>query len=154
MSSPCFPLEPLILMKNPQGKMITVHTNNEGLSTGSAKPKHSTNLAPQSPGKGASRFKVNVHVDLPVAAEVILEASNAKEAGALAENIVKQKTVMEKLHKTLGIQTITVPDQSNQQINVQIESLLEDITPEAMAWKMVDLDSGEHWEPVFQSLIF
>jgi hypothetical protein len=95
-----------------------------------------------------------VHTDIPVAAEVILEARNPKEAGVLAENIVKQTTVMERLHKTLGTQTITIPNPSNQQINVRLESLLHDIGAEAMAWKMVDLDSGEHWEPEFRSLIY
>jgi hypothetical protein len=104
----------------------------------------------RSPREASSRFKVHAHMDIPVAAELIIEANSATEAGKLAVGLLQDGPVLERLHKLIAIQTVSVPIQSNQQVGIRFESLLLDIGPEVSAWKMVDLNSGEHWEPLFE----
>jgi hypothetical protein len=97
------------------------------------------------------RFKVYVHMEVPVGAEVTLEADTPEEAHELAQDLLVQAPVCDHLWRLLHCQKISLKaPQSNQLADVELESVLLDLPPVVLAWDSVDLDSGKHCGSKFQ----
>jgi hypothetical protein len=108
---------------------------------------------PQPALQTPNRFRVLANLTIPVGAEVILQASSPKEAQEQTESLLMDSSFVGQLHKIIASRTISLLMQSNQQIDIHVESVLLDCPPEVMVWDMVDMNSGTNCGPKFESLV-
>jgi hypothetical protein len=108
----------------------------------------------KSPPRGSRRFKVHAHLELPVAAEVTIEARDAREAHRLTDRILELPSITKQLDRMIRVRRLSVPTGLGRQVDIQVESLLLHLPNRFLVWKIVDLDSAKPCGPKFKSLLY
>ncbi len=97
-----------------------------------------------SPSQLATRsFKALVEIDIPLTAEVTVNARSPQEADELVQVLLQKFCCPEKLQR-IQIQTIRAANTENQQVGIR---LLSEDPPEISVCEIVDLATGEHCGP-------